>query len=40
MKNGGPPGVGSNIFDFFNQQKQDNKPKKMKPKLVKLDVTL
>jgi hypothetical protein len=31
--------MGSNIFDFFNK-KQDKKPKKMKPKLVKLDVSL
>lgn len=32
--------MGGNIFDFFKQGRQDNKPKKMKPKLVKLDVTL
>jgi len=29
-----------NIFDFFKQGRQGNEPKKMKPKLVKLDVTL
>lgn len=39
MKEGGPPGAGGNIFDFFNKQK-DNKPKKMKPKLVSVTVTL
>jgi hypothetical protein len=39
VKNGGPPGASGNIFDFFNQ-KSDNRPKKMKPLLVNLEVTL
>ena len=37
VKNGGPPG--GNFFNFPNQQ-QDKGPKKAKPRLVKLDVTL
>lgn len=40
VKNGGPPGTaGGNFFNFFNQN-QDKGPKKAKPRLVKLDVTL
>jgi DnaJ-class molecular chaperone len=40
VKNGGPPGAqGGNFFNFFNQN-QDKGPKKAKPRLVKLDVTL
>lgn len=40
VKNGGPPLQGqSNIFDFINKQ-QKKGPKKAKPKLVKIDVTL
>lgn len=39
VKNGGPPGSGGNLFDFFNPKK-DNQPKKMKPLLVNLEVTL
>ena len=37
VKNGGPPG--GNFFNFPGQQ-QDKGPKKAKPRLVKLDVTL
>ena len=40
VKEGGPPGAGGNIFDFFNRGQKDNKPKKMKPKLVAVEVTL
>ena len=32
--------MGGNIFDFFNPKQKDNRPKKMKPKLVKVEVTL
>ena len=42
VKNGGPPGntgVMGGFAKFFNQ-KQDKGPKKAKPKLVKIDVTL
>lgn len=38
VKNGGPPQSGGNFFN--NIFKQDKGPKKAKPKLVKLDVTL
>ena len=31
---------GGNIFDFFNNKQKSNQPKKMKPKLVNVEVTL
>lgn len=40
VKNGGPPGMSGNIFDFMNPKRKDNRPKKMKPKLVEVEVTL
>lgn len=40
VKNGGPPGMGGNLFDFFNNKQKDNRPKKMKPKLVPVEITL
>lgn len=42
VKNGGPPGGmgGMGGFAKFFNQKQDKGPKKAKPKLVKIDVTL
>jgi len=40
VKNGGAPG-GGDFFNFFGGAgKKDNRPKKMKPKLVEVQVTL
>jgi DnaJ-class molecular chaperone len=37
VQNGGPPGAGGgSFFDFFNAKQSDNRPKKMKPKLINL----
>ena len=32
--------MGGNLFDFFNNKQKDNRPKKMKPKLVPVEITL
>ena len=32
--------MGGNIFDFFNNKQKSNQPKKMKPKLVPIEITL
>ena len=42
VKNGGPPGGGGlgGLFDLFGRGKKQSGPKKGKPKLIELQVTL
>jgi DnaJ homolog subfamily A member 2 len=40
VKNGGPPRSGKGFFDNIFKQQKEKGPRKTKPKLVKIDVTL